>query len=300
MRIIKFLLSMILLIAFLSGLAFLGFREIILFVADSQIKGALKTLRQIKTDPNAYYYKCREKGGDEDEAVPEVFQLRFTSNSDYQLEVICRQFPFDPIVVDQRKLPFLINKSQGSSGLVWGKDKSALGLEIWGRKSAIVVKDEKMTVSNFQTDWGKIPATNCQGYGFKCCQEETSIGVGQQLSASADCPRSCFASCQSRPIILSFASDPFYDTQTKTITVGSGEEINFSYVVDPGDAALKSGKIDFGDGEDYEFFDTIGRIAHSYTCRQSACNYQVSITAIDVKDTSSAATSVAKIVVKVL
>jgi len=299
MRVINFLFSALLIIILVFVVGFLIFRETMLLVASSQIKGALKALRQIERNPTDYYYKCREKGGDEAEAVPELFQLKFIDNKNYQLEIICRQFPFDPIIVSQRQLPLMVNKVKGGSGLIWGNAESNLGLEILGRKTLVTVKNENMQVVKFKADFGKTPIASCQSYGFTCCQEETSIGIGSQLLETLDCPRSCFDSCQSRPIILSFTSDPFYESKSKTVSIKRSEEIDFSYVIDGGDGNLKAAKISFGDGQEYDFFDTTGSVAHKFVCNKSFCNYEVKITATDMKNVNSADTGVTKIVVKV-
>ncbi|MEN8253104.1 MAG: hypothetical protein ABFQ62_01870 [Patescibacteria group bacterium] len=299
MRIVKFLFTAVFIILLLFGSGFLIFRETLLLTAGSQIKVALKTLRKIKRDPTSYYYQCREKGGDVDEAVPEVFQLKFNDDKNYQLEVICRQFPLDPIIIDQYELPFMVSKAKGGSGIIWGNAESSLGLEILGRKTSIIVKNEKVNTASFKADFGSTPLASCQGYGYKCCQEETSMGAGEQLFGTSDCPRSCFDSCVSRPVILSFTSDPFYETKSRTVTIKKNEVVNFSYVVDPGAEDIKSVQISFGDGEEHDFIETTGRISHTYLCSKSVCSYEASIMATDTKNVDSANTGVAKIVVKV-
>lgn len=299
MRVIKFILSSVLAILLLFGVIFLLFREVMLLAATSQIKGSLKTLRQIERDPTKYYYECRDKGGDEEDAVPEIFQLRFINDTDYQSEVICRQFPLDPIIIDSKKLPMFASKIKGSSGLIWGEAESSLGIEVLGRRSSVIVKEEKIDILSYRQEIGVVPVASCGGFGYTCCQEETAIGIGEQLFEVSDCPRSCFDHCQSRPVVLSFTSDPFYETKTKTVSIKSGTKVSFAYVIDAGDEELKTARISFGDGEEYDFSDLIGRVVHQYTCDKSSCVYEAAITAVDLKSTVSADTSLTKITVRV-
>jgi len=299
MRIIKSLFISLLLISLVLGAIFLVGREAWLILAVSQVKGAVKALTEAERNAAIYYYKCRELGGSEAESFPSSYQLRFVDRAKYRLEVICQQFPTQPIVLGERQLPLFVRSSVGSSGLLLETLESRLNIELFGRKAAIVVRDKKITRESWQAELGQVPTTTCSGFGYSCCQTETSVGVGAAINAASDCPRTCFATCQSRPIVLSFTSQPFYDSATRSVTIAKGEEMIFSYVLDAGATGLQTGTLNFGDGQSTLVTSEQGTTSHKFNCSQSSCQYSVTLSATDNKDVESAMTGVTRIIVLV-
>lgn len=296
MRVLKGLFISLLLIGFVAGGAFLLGRELLLLYATSQVKGAVKSLKTAAANPEQYYYQCQEKGGTPTQAIPSVFQLRFTSDTDYQLEVICQQFPTDPIILSQRQLPLLVHKSPGNSGVIWGAAESRLNLQLLGRKTAVLVQDKQLSTTAASKQLGSIPQTSCVGYGYTCCQEETTVGQGEQEMNSSDCPRTCFEACVSRPIILSFTSNPSYDTAQRTLTIPNNSSVTFAYVVDGGAGELANVTLDYGDGSQADLQSETGGQDHVFNCAVNAqCYYTVSITATDRHNRPSAVTPISSI-----
>jgi hypothetical protein len=295
LRIIKTLLSSIIIFVVLGGIGFFAVREVLTQMAVSQLKASVSKMRQIAANTGAYTQECRLKGVTQGRAI-EMIQLRFTSDTEYFVEVVCSNFSLSPIQVSQKSLPPLVTKVPGNSGLVWQELPTSLGVQLWGRTLQVGVTDfQLVTGSSVQTIQPVRPITSCQGYGFECCQIETAQGEGALVSDAADCPRTCYSSCVARPVILSVTTQPFLDQKTRTVTLKAGEEVEVGYVLD---AAVLEGlrvTIDFGDGEQQRFSDINDRTAHVYKCGGGNCQYQLTVSAVDGAGIMSAATPITKI-----
>lgn len=298
MRILRFLATSGVVIGILGFLAALGVREALLSWGVARVRTDLVQLRKLRINPGNYARECIQRGAipDENLSVIESYQLRFLNDTEYVTEVVCAQFKLNPQRVSENSLPMFVKKTPGSSGLFWGANSSAVELEVFGRKRTILVEDEdifyeKPGIANL----GEGPATICAGYGFECCAEETAQGVGDQLDGVTDCPRSCYDSCVSRPIVLSFSSDPFMDPQTRTAEAKSGEPVTFSYVADLAGAASPNVIINFGDGTSDAATTNTGTFSHSYTCNQAVCEYVAQLVITDEQDRTSADIPVTKI-----
>lgn len=294
-------------------MALLILREALLAVGVNQVTASVKELRQIE-QKGQYVNECLSKGSVPVEGEDVLaLQLRFVSDTEYVTEVICRQFTFDPITINEVKLSPLVKKLPGESGIIWGDYLSGVHLSVLGRQGFVSVEDREILNGyrevlglNFETE----PVASCKGYGFTCCQDGFEQGVGDELVGVTDCPKSCFSSCQERPVVLSFNSQPFFDTKTRAVTVGSGQTITFSYVVSdtqvdsfsvsdveksdafsytvyslaeslleknpetqPVEEALVV--VDFGDGKQEVVSELQGTVNHAYTCAQASCTYKV-------------------------
>jgi len=278
MRVIRYLFSALLFLGLIGAGLFFSFREIWLLRATSQIKTEIQQLRSISENAGAYIQQCRTKGitADTLQAI-EAIQIRFTSPTEYAVEVVCAQFKLDPIVIETGSLPMFVSKTPGSSGVDWLTGYSGVGLQMWGRTRGVIVEQSSIRdtdISNLSGTSG--PVTSCAGHGFTCCQQETSQGVGAQISNVTDCRQTCFESCVARPVVLSFVAQPNFDATTRRLTISSGEPVEMTYVVDTAGADDTTEiVIDYGDGTSDTFNEPTGRATHSYQCNQQQCQYQV-------------------------
>ena len=278
MRVIKFIFKSTVFLALVGGAGFLLAREILLFMGISKIKSSLSSLRSISVQ-RQYSAKCKEKGsisiGRDD---PATIQLRFISSTEYVLEVLCSQFSIDPILIEQEQLPKFVNKVAGGSGIVWGDARSGVSLEVFDRKKSVGVEDRLIISPPIDDELGLGPTTSCSGYGFSCCKFESEQGGGQQFAGSTDCPKSCFNSCISRPIVLAFNTQPPIDLQRRLVIIAPGEAITFSFVVDPGLNNSVSAKLNYGDGQEEVFSGDKQIVTHTYRCSEKECFYKVKLT----------------------
>ena len=288
MRIIKFIFKSIILLAIVGGVGFLLAREILLFIGVSKIKSSLSSLRSIAVQ-KSYFTQCREKGSvfiDGDD--PATMQLRFISSTEYVVEVLCSQFSIDPILVEQEELPRFVSKVAGGSGIIWGDARSGITLESFGRQKIVAVEGRIVITPPVGSELGIGPVTSCSGYGFSCCKSESEQGVGQQFTSSVDCPKSCYSSCVSRPVILAFNTQPAMDLQRRLAIISSGETVTFSFVIDPGLDNSVSAKLDYGDGQQAIFYGDKQIANHTYQCSQQECLHEVKLTVENDKGVSAA------------
>ena len=338
MRILKSLLTFTVMIGLFCVMALLIVREILLAVGVNQVTASVKELKQIESK-GQYVNECLSKGSVPVEGEDILaLQLRFTSDTEYVTEVVCRQFTFDPITINTVSLSPLVKKLPGDSGIIWGDYQSGIHLSALGRQGYVYVEDREILNGyrevlglNFETE----PVASCSGYGFTCCQEGFEQGVGDQLVGATDCPKSCFSSCQERPVVLSFNSHPFFDTKTRIVQIKSNQTVTFSYVVsdtqvdsfsvkdveksDPfsytiltlaeslfekkADTAIPEEAlvvVDFGDGKQEVLSELQGSVSHAYTCDKASCQYKVFARARNSLGVESADNLINSIVVSVV
>ena len=299
MRIIKFIFRSLIFVVIVGGVGFLITREILMFTGVGKIKSSLSTLRSSSVQ-RSYFAQCRAKGtvfleGDD----LAVIQLRFISANEYILEVLCSQFSIDPIVLEQEQLPMFVNKVAGGSGIIWGDDRSGIVLEVFNRQTAVGVEDRTITTFTAHSELGVGPVTSCAGYGFSCCKYESEQGAGEQFNGSVDCPKTCYNSCLNRPVVLAFNTQPVLELKRRLVSVSSGEEISFSFVIDANASQSISVKLDYGDGK-IDTFDTDQQTTtHAYQCAQSECSYQVKLSITDNAGISAVDLPIANMIVLV-
>jgi hypothetical protein len=302
MRVLRFFLTSLVMLAIVAGLGFLVTREALLFWGMSTLRSSVSRMRTASVNLEPYVRDCQKRGGsDLSESIIERIQTKFTSSSEFQVEIICRQFFLDPIIVETKMLPPFVMKAAGSSGLVWDAASTSVTLEVWGRQRSLILEENQPTYTNQtpSTPLGSGPVAACQGYGFSCCSLETAQGEGDQITAANDCPKSCFSSCVSRPIVLSFSSDPFYDPENRQLAIKASESVVFSYVLDFGGQPMGTVTIDFGDGKSESFTESDGTVNHEYSCAQAQCQYLARVKAEDPRGITSADSAVTKITVVV-
>jgi hypothetical protein len=313
MRILKFLLSSAIVIALVVAVVGLIAREALLIWATSKVSSSLSELHALSKNSGDYNRQCRLKGSPSTTKAVTGLQLRFTSPTEYVTEVICEQFPLDPIQIRSEKLPFFVHKNAGSSGIIWGKDLSGVEIEIVGRRKVVQVNNEDIEVvaapAGAANPIGVSPQSTCDGYGYMCCQSDIQQGTGGTNNQVTDCPKSCFAACVARPVVLSFSSDPFPDPVSHVAQLQSGESMTFSYVVSAGDQSLNVGQtqtnqelsqsqkqpalqvvIEYGDGQRDTASKITGQFTHVYSCSSNNCNFFPHLSAKDGQGVASADT----------
>lgn len=316
----------------LSLIIFFFGREIILGVGASMIRADFESLIN-----RSYTQECIDQFSYGQESWG---QLRFVSSKEYNLEIICEDFVSTPIILQSKKLPPLLYKQTIGSGFITGEDRlpSFIELSILGRH-LFIYTDEQKIHSNYLSkpdlDYNNGPISSCQAHNFQCCNVEVQSGLGEQLVEVNDCPKSCYQFCQLRPSVISFASRPGLDDETRMVEIESGEIITFSYVLGNGKSDVFIGqlnkeeqvsvlnklqtilfkkstideneeltlplttKLDFGDGETYESVGLQDSVDHAYQCQRGLCFFQVKISIVDAKGVKSAENELTKMVVKV-
>jgi hypothetical protein len=288
--------SSLIVLVILGGIGFFAIREGLLIWGVAKVRTSLNQLKSIDRNRQTYLGECRKQGAELNENTISRLQLRFLNNHEYVLEVICAQFQLTPIQISEMTLPPFVTKVAGSAGVIWGDEQSGVVLQVWGRKRAVLVEQRELLYETPEEslNFSYGPTTTCEGYGFQCCQEETSQGAGDQFSGVSDCPRSCYSACSSRPIVLSFTSDPFMDPETRTARIKNGETVSFNYVVDSQNP-LTEVRLVYGDGQTEFLPDKEGNFTHTYACSTSSCQYEVFLTATDATNATAAITPVTRL-----
>jgi len=277
MRILKFLLFSVVTFGILAVIGFFAGREALLFWGISTVKSSLTEVQSISLNYGQYVQTCRQKGSPPDQIAVTGLQLRFVNDHEYVLELICNSLQFDPIVVEHKSLPVLVKKDPGSGGVIWGNDLSTVSLSVFGRTQSVGVQNKEIVSSFTPLSSGTTPQTTCEGRGYVCCTGDSQFGTGELQSSVNDCPKSCYASCLPRPILLSMTTDPILD-KNRTVAIGSNESIQFGYVISYLGKTVPTTTIDFGDGQTKSFTTLNGTAEHTYTCSTGVCNYQVHLT----------------------
>lgn len=304
MRVIRFLLSAFLILGVVGTVGGLITREILLQLGVGTIKNSLSVMRRSSGGggATAYIQQCQQKGVivAPGESYIGSLQLRFTSSTEYVVEVVCGTFVLDPIQIETKELPPFVKKVVGSSGITWGTGRSGVVLEVLGRRMSVGIENElTFTENGVAANLGTGPRTACAGYGFQCCQAETTVGQGEQLSGVTDCPRTCFTTCRARPVVLSFVTQPFYDQATRTLEVKTSEQVEFAFVTSAGASPLVTVTVDFGDGQNQQLNTLTGSASHTYSCTRASCEYQAKISVVDGDGIEAVGTPLTMIKIKV-
>jgi len=283
-------------------LTFVIAREVVLVAAVGQLKDIISQGQTVARNPGRYHRNCREKGIlDSSQAGVRLVQLRFLSDRQYQLEAICEQFSLEPIVIEQGEFPLQVRKVPGSSGLVFGQARGKVAVELWGRSREVLVEaNEVVEVFSRQELPGIQPLSSCGGYGYQCCQSEVSIGTGSQWTEAVDCPQTCFSTCQPRPVILTFQTDPPMDSVNRTLQITSGQVVEFSYLLDITEELGLRVKLDYGDGQSAQLGQSQDTSRHIYDCNLPECNYTANLTVSEFTGVTSASTPLSQVTIKVV
>lgn len=335
MRILKLAIKSLGTIALILIVVGLAARELVLFISLRKVKDSLELVKEI-SEGQTKATDCMGRGSVSDnEGLFHQTQLRFVSDNEYVIEVVCNQFPLSPIKVTSDSLFTLVKKEKGHSGIIWGVENPGIQLFLLGRAGAVFAEngEVRLQVEPHQDGFHSGPISECVSFGYYCCNASSQSGVGDYKKGVLDCPKACYESCEDRPLVLKFLTQPYYDQLTHQLKINSGTEVTFNYTVSlsQGDAFSTSSLsedanileqivyqtshlfnpsqsqdqqaeviIDFGDGESSILRDLQGKATHVYTCNKTRCEYQAQLTAVNgqgVKSIQDLASSI-KIVVK--
>lgn len=298
MRILRLLITALVLFIILTVGTFFVSREILLFLGSSTLKSSVKTLNESRSK-NAFASQCAELGGTQGSSTVQ-YQLRFLSSSEYLLEAACDGFAYEPITIAQEKLPQFVTKVPGTSGfIVSHSSQSGIEIEVFKleidklaqalgvdltflqKQKPLVVENGLLVSDSVQDQFGTGPVTVCEGYGYQCCDAAAQLGVGDRIAGLTDCEDQCFAQCASRPLVLSFNTNPILDPRNRTVMIKSGTPVEFTFVADSGNAQIATGILDFGDGTKAQISGLAGQTSHTYECARTSCEYIAKVTLED-------------------
>ncbi len=304
MRILRFFITSLLITALLAGTVFVIAREALLFLATNQVKSSITTIARTNYLPGVPHIDCQTQGKiTSDMTLINVYavQLGFSDDQHFTWEVICDSPLREPKVLADYVLPPFVYKIAGSGGLVWRQPYSAFTLEVWGRRRSFILENQSLRVTegSLTQPPDQQPVVMCAGMGYQCCQLDSEQGLGAVASEVRDCPLSCFARCQSRPVILSFNTEPYTDAQTRVLEVASGDLISFNYVIDAGAGGDVTTELSFGDGEVSKGTEATATVEHTYRCLAQVCEYRATLEATDARGATSPSSTVNTLTIRV-
>lgn len=294
MRVLLLLTKFLVGLGLLISAVFLISREGLLLWGQYTIQRDADRLRASTVNAKDYATNCDNTfpGLDLGNALSGL-QMRFVDDNTYQIELVCAQHEQDPILLRTVSLPMFVTRMPGSSGLFFGVGKpirTTMELGLWGRLYRITIGNAAALQGSTQQSATRMqyPESNCAGWGYQCCDAVTQVPDGLPVAGVAqDCRSSCYSACKSRPLVLSFRSDPqqkagVQGEQTVNLTADDGM-LAFAAVVNAPGAALQKVLIDFGDGSNEEFSKDQITTTHKYTCTTSAvCSFTAKIIAYDI------------------
>lgn len=238
MRIIRFIFSSLVFIVFLLVVGiFLG-RELLMLLATNDLQRAANLLMNNQNHLSNCY--------DGFSRSPSAWgQLRFINEREYQLETVCSDFAKRPILIETKTLPIFVKKVDGGSGFVFdlqNKRASQIVLNALGKETTVFKEINELTVGKAPTmiDYTSGPASECAGFNYQCCQNDTEQGIGKKQDSATDCPKTCYQGCQPRPIVLAFNAMPSNANDKRMVSIASGQTVAFAYVVGDGKQQLFS------------------------------------------------------------
>ena len=207
-----------------------------------------------------------------------------------------------------------VTRMPGSSGLFFGVGKpihTTMELGLWGRRYRMNIRDAATDAPALQKSTQQsivrmqYPESTCAGWGYQCCDAVTQVPDGLPVAGVAqDCRSSCYSACKSRPLVLSFRSDPqqkadVQGEQTVNLTADNGVLAFAAVVVAPA-SALQKVVIDFGDCSTEEFPKDQITTTHTYVVLLNCCAFSAKIIAFDIDGLRSPnlPTTIIKIVVQ--
>lgn len=317
MRFIASFLTVSLFVVFVLVIGFYFTREYVLYSGVQNFKKSVLVLERTGRSSTI----CSEKGTDllgvGDGSAGSVAQIRFTSTTEYILEVLCAGYTFDPITLEKKQLDQFVTKSSGTAGIVVGTERSGVELTAFQsvedeinsafktnwrfihKSNAVVFENNDFVVLQPGEDLGVSPVSSCEGFGYQCCDVDAQQGVGEALQGVTSCEQSCYSSCVRRPLVLSLNSNPFFDVATRIVSVSAGESVDFAYVIDAGSVKSLQVVTDFGDGTTEDTTETTATVSHVYSCPTDVCEYVVSVRAADAWGIQSTMTAISQLKVQV-
>lgn len=304
MRVLFLLIKFLVIIGLLVGAVFLIVREGLLFWGKYEIERESDRLRTSLMGAKNYATNCVDTfPGTSQGLALSGLQIRFIDDRTYQVEIVCAHHEQDPILLRTASLPMFVTKLPGSSGLFFGAGKpihTTMELGLWGRRYPMTVRDVGTDVAaNVTTNIADLqdsstfmqyPESSCAGWGYQCCDALTQVPDGPAVvGVTRDCRNSCYSACLSRPLVLSFRSDPQQEPNEEAVHLTTDNaELAFAAVVHAPGAALQKVVIDFGDGSNEEYSQDQITTTHTYVCTTgAACPFTAKIVAFDVNGLQS-------------
>ncbi len=320
MRVFKYLLTTLFLVVVVSGVGFLALRLILLTASTKKLEDSLEVLK-LSAARNVASTECFElAGGNSALDQPVVYQIRFLNDTDYVLEAVCPLNQSNPIELGANSLAAFVKKVPGKSGFVWDESfDTGIEIEVFGElaqflaknasayvDSRLITRSRQIVIENGVVNTAATalpdsqqPVATCEGYGFTCCDTISQVGSGGQLAGAGQCSDNCFQQCLNRPVVLSFATNPFFNPNTRQVDVAVGTPITFAFVVDEKDTEDFEVVIDFGDGQSETFYARQGQVVHEYDCDDPFCSYTAELIVTDPDGLSSIETPISEIAVNV-
>jgi hypothetical protein len=257
----------------------------------------LAVKRLVNQESNRYRKDCIVEGamvfGKENETPKSSvlgFRLRFTDEANYVIEAVCRESSIEPIILQRGSLGFGIKKLAGS-GLMYPLESESvsalvlIGDEYVAREVGIMgteLVSRLVDPKNWRRADTDAPETVCEGWGKVCCDPATQVGNNDPEERVLDCRGQCYASCQNRPIVVYFNSDPVLDMASRQLKIqGSTVEVSFGFEIIDQDSQIGKITLDYGDGEIFVAKNNQEIVRHTYTCQQDSCEYLAKIEAVD-------------------
>jgi hypothetical protein len=238
MRVLRIFLSSIGLIAVLLFIAIFFGREFLLIMAANRLQNDQANLAK-----QSNISQCQDSFALAREAWS---QIRFINDREYNLETVCSDFVKKPILLEAKKLPLFVKKSAGTSGFIFDEsaNPSQLTLTCFGKILTVYSEANELGYGNPPAlTYSEGPESNCSAFNYRCCQNEVEQGMGSVQSLASDCPKSCYASCQARPLLLSFNGRPVSDADSKMVEIRSGRTASFAYVLSDGQQELFANQV---------------------------------------------------------
>ena len=334
MRILKALVSFLVILLILGVVGILLTREFLLVQALGQLEKDFSTIRK-KVEAGTNATDCLRLSG---AATAGMTQLRFFDATSYGIEVICEGHDSNPILAKKDKLPPLVYKLYSDAGLVEGNPEGGqVELVVLGRHGVLEQNDAgEVTWRHgvLSPDYALSgPTASCAGYGLTCCSDALEQGAGKSIQGAVDCPQSCFAQCWERPLVLALNTQPYYDIATRVVTVQAGQEIEFDFVISESQkdsfadtslsdqesvasvllalteqflnqtpatqTDLKEVTVDFGDGQSEVVTTGDGMVSHTYACAKAKCRYTAVVSATNMQGAQTQTTPINTVIVEV-
>lgn len=315
MRVLKLAVFYVFLAFIVVVPGFLIAQRIVLYVGKQQLISAVSQLKG-QAHQQLYFNRCRDVNRQYGQDNAETyFWIRFENDQDFILESVCGSLPDKPQEIARGSLNQFVSKVPGTSGIIfndqtykveltafaqvsdWVKTNIPPLLPLVNPTAAVVVQDEKVVVTQESAVYPPGPVTACVGYGYTCCDGITLDGVGTSITAT-DCKNRCFASCSTKPSIVSFTASPNFDQFKRQAEVGPKEDVEFWLVSGLNQDTYKL-QLDFGDGSVFNGSLQQLPVTHSYICTQPQCQFDAQAVLVSPSGAQSAVTDISKITIVV-
>lgn len=268
----------------------------ILWVGGSQFRNELSELKRL-TFRQDYLEACKESGTKLIRPVEGV-QLRFMSETEYMIEPICVDKSIKALPIKQGKLLVGVKRLYGPGIFIPIINGNPEIMDGW----VVLVAGKTSVVVGFfngqsELKWelpdevigGESPAiASCSDWGFSCCQAGNTDGMGVQAFPS-DCVASCYQTCNQRPVILFFNSDPRMNNDRIVFIQGRRAIVDFGFEVADFDGVVAKTQLDFGDGEIVSTLTAKeALIGHEYECLMTQCVFEAVLSANDANGSDMA------------